>query len=317
MEKELKIPFEECKGDSVIWRYSKNPIIKRNPNERIARSFNSAVVEYNGKFVGVFRGDTHSTIPYLFYGESEDGINFIINKEPILFYNEDGSIHNIEYAYDPRVVEIDGVFYIQWCNGQVGAPTIGLAKTLDFKKYTFISSPFLPFNRNGVLFPRKINGEFAMLSRPSDGGHTPFGDIYISYSKDLVYWGKHSLVMKPGWEWWQSTKVGAGPSPIETKDGWILLYHGVTKTCAGMVYSIGAALLDLNDPSKVIARTSDYLLTPEEDYETTGFVPNVCFPCATLVDKDGRIAIYYGAADTYVALAFTTVDKLLKVLLKK
>ena len=96
-----------------------------------------------------------------------------------------------------------------------------------------------------------------------------------------------------------------------------MLYHGVTKTCAGMVYSIGAALLDLNDPSKVIARTSDYLLTPEEDYETMGFVPNVCFPCATLVDKNGRIAIYYGAADTYVALAFTTVDKLLKVLLKK
>ena len=315
-KKTLQIPYEECTDGSIIWRYSKNPIIGRNPNETIARAFNSAVVEFNSKFVGIFRGDTKSTIPYLYYGESEDGINFKINKDPIVFYNIDGSKHEIEYAYDPRVVKIDDTFYIMWCNGSNGAPTIGLAQTKDFKKYTFISSPFLPFNRNGVLFPKKINGEFAMLSRPSDGGHTPFGDIFISYSKDLVYWGKHQLVMKPSWQWWQSTKIGAGPFPIETKEGWILIYHGVTKTCAGMVYSIGAALLDLNDPSKVIGRTDNYLMTPEMEYETVGFVPNVVFPCAALVDDKGRIAIYYGAADTYLSLAFTTVDKLLSVLKK-
>ena len=156
-----------------------------------------------------------------------------------------------------------------------------------------------------------------MLSRPSDGGHTAFGDIYLSYSKDLIYWGKHKLVMKPSWQWWQSTKIGAGPHPIETEEGWILLYHGVTKTCAGMVYSMSACLLDLEDPSKVISRLDNYLLTPEEEYETVGFVPNVVFPCATLYDKEsGHIAIYYGAADTYVALAFTTKDILLNELRK-
>jgi beta-1,4-mannooligosaccharide/beta-1,4-mannosyl-N-acetylglucosamine phosphorylase len=110
--------------------------------------------------------------------------------------------------------------------------------------------------------------------------------------------------------WWQSTKIGAGPVPIETDEGWLLLYHGVTTTCSGYVYSMGAAILDRDDPSIVKYRAADYLLTPEKIYETSGFVPNVVFPCATLHDAEtGRIAIYYGAADTYVALAFTQVDE--------
>ena len=113
-------------------------------------------------------------------------------------------------------------------------------------------------------------------------------------------------------EWWESVKVGAGAAPIETSEGWLLLYHGVSSTCNGFVYSIGGAILDIDDPSKVKYRCSTYLLTPEQWYEERGFVPNVCFPCATIQDQDtGRIAIYYGAADTYVSLAFTTVDELI------
>lgn len=117
--------------------------------------------------------------------------------------------------------------------------------------------------------------------------------------------------------WWQGLKIGAGPAPIETDKGWLLFYHGVVNTCNGYVYSFGAALLDRDCPSKVLLRTKDYLLTPQKPYETTGFVPNVCFPCATLCDADtGRIAIYYGAADTYVALAFTTADDIYQRLLE-
>ena len=172
----------------------------------------------------------------------------------------------------------------------------------------------MPFNRNGVLFPRKINGEYVLLSRPSDSAHTPFGDIVLSHSKDLTYWGKHRLVMtKGGQGWWQDTKIGAGPVPIETNEGWLLFYHGVCWTCNGFVYSMGAVLLDIDTPYKVLYRTRDYLLTPEKEYETTGFVPNVVFPCAALFDADtGRIAIYYGAADTYTALAFCQVDELIE-----
>jgi len=174
----------------------------------------------------------------------------------------------------------------------------------------------MPFNRNGVLFPRKINGLYAMLSRPSDSGHTPFGDIILSHSPDLTFWGKHRLVMRAtGKSWWQSVKIGAGPVPIETTEGWLIFYHGVSSTCNGFVYSYGVALLDLEDPSRVLYRSRDYVLHPEKSYETSGFVPNVTFPCAAIADAPtGRIAIYYGAADTYTALAFCQVDELIAYL---
>lgn len=316
--KSLKeMPWQEPSDDSIVWRYKDNPIIKRNPLDGVARIFNSAVVRFNNKFVGIFRGDTTNTIPYLYYGESDDGINFKFNENKIVFHNEDGSIHQLEYAYDPRVCKVDDEYFIMWCDGYHG-PTIGLAKTKDFKYFTFIGHPLLPYNRNGVLFPRKINGEYVMLSRPSDTGHTKFGDIFISRSKDLIYWGKHEFVMKPDWQWWQSSKVGAGPVPIETSEGWLLFYHGVTNTCNGFVYSMGACLLDLDNPSKVLHRTGSYLLTPEMDYETVGFVPNVIFPVAALTDSDtGHIAIYYGAADTYVGLAFTEINRLIDHLKKE
>ena len=118
-------------------------------------------------------------------------------------------------------------------------------------------------------------------------------------------------MMGSGGEWWQSVKIGAGAAPIETSEGWLMFYHGVATTCNGFVYSMGAAILDTDEPSRVLYRCENHLLTPEEDYETTGFVPNVVFPCATLQDGDtGRIAIYYGAADTNVGLAFTTADEI-------
>jgi beta-1,4-mannooligosaccharide/beta-1,4-mannosyl-N-acetylglucosamine phosphorylase len=161
------------------------------------------------------------------------------------------------------------------------------------------------------MFPRKINGKFAMFSRPSDTGHTPFGDIFYSESPDMVHWGRHRFVMKPkGWRW-ESTKIGAGPTPIETSEGWLLIYHGVLTSCNGYVYSMGAALLDLDQPWKVIYRAAPYLMSPQMLYECVGDVPNVVFPCAALYDPPtGRITLYYGAADTVTGLAFTTIDEL-------
>jgi Domain of unknown function (DUF377). len=155
-----------------------------------------------------------------------------------------------------------------------------------------------------------------MLSRPSDTGHTPFGDIFYSESLDLEYWGHHRYVMGPiksDESAWQSTKIGPGPVPIETEEGWLLIYHGVINTCNGFVYRMGCALLDLEKPWKVKMRSKDYILAPYEYYECVGDVPNVVFPCAALTDADtGRIAIYYGCADTVTGLAFTTVDELIR-----
>lgn len=299
--------------EGVIWRYDQNPIINRNPTKHCARVFNSAVIPCGDSFAGIFRADHTDGKARLHIGHSKDGIKWDLEDEPIQWKDEDGNPYNPNYAYDPRLVEIEGTYYIIWCT-DFGGASLGLGMTNDFKNFVRLENPFPPFNRNGVLFPRKINGRYLLLSRPSDNGHTPFGDIFLSESSDLRYWGRHRRVMKSGGSgWWQSVKIGAGPIPIETKDGWLLFYHGVTGTCSGFVYSMGAAILDIENPSKVLYRTVEHLLTPERLYETSGFVPNVTFPCATLQDAEtGRIAIYYGAADTYVALAFTQVDELLE-----
>ena len=202
-------------------------------------------------------------------------------------------------------------WYISRCNGYHG-PTIGIGYTFDFQTFHQLDNAFLPFNRNGVLFPRRIGDRYAMLSRPSDNGHTAFGDIFYSESPDLVHWGRHRHVMAPAAWTWHSTKIGAGPTPIETPEGWLLIYHGVLTSCNGFVYSMGAALLDLEEPWKVIARGRDYLLSPQVAYEQVGDVPNVVFPCAALVDEaTDRITIYYGAADTVTCLAHGYLSEIL------
>ena len=167
-----------------------------------------------------------------------------------------------EHAYDPRVTWLEDRYYVTWCNGYHG-PTIGVGYTHDFETFHQLDNAFLPFNRNGVLFPRRIGDRYAMLSRPSDNGHTPFGDIFYSESPDLVHWGRHRHVLAPVPLTWESTKVGAGPTPIETDEGWLVLYHGVLTSCNGFVYSMGAALLDLDEPWQVVARGRDYLLAPQ------------------------------------------------------
>ncbi len=308
------IPWEDKpKGClDAVWRYSGNPILDWNPIPRAARIFNSAVVPCEGKFVGVFRADQRNSRATLFFGRSEDALRWQIGPDPIDWVDENGRPNPTSFSYDPRLVKLEDAYYITWCDDMHG-PSIGLGRTTDFKTFLRMPNPLMPYNRNGVLFPRKIGGRYLLLSRPSDGGHTPFGDIYISESPDLIYWGRHRHVMGSGGQgWWQGMKIGAGPVPIETTAGWLLFYHGVSNTCNGYVYSFGAAILDLDDPARVLYRTRDYLLTPEKPYETVGFVPNVVFPCANLVDAEtGRIAIYYGAADTCTAVAFAQVDELI------
>jgi len=240
-------------------------------------------------------------------GFSMCGINWEINHEPIE-WQLPKHVDRPDYGYDPRVVEIDGEFVISWCSGFHG-PAIGIGRTRDFRQFEMIENALMPNNRNGVLFPRKLGDDYVMLSRPSDAGHTPFGDIFLSYSHDLIHWGRHRFVMGPV-EPWESTKIGAGPAPIETEEGWILFYHGVLTSCNGFVYHFGAALLDLHEPWKVVARAKPYLMSPQLPYEQVGDVPNVVFPCAAIREGD-RLAIYYGCADTTIGLAFCLVPEIL------
>lgn len=310
------MPWEDrpagCKD--IVWRSKHNPIIKRNQAKDANSIFNSAVVPFKDGFAGVFRVDDRARRMNIRRGFSKDGYNWEIDDEPINFIQQTRDPLVSEYKYDPRVTFIEDRYYITWCNGYHG-PTIGVGYTFDFEKFYQIENAFLPYNRNGVLFPRKINGKYAMLSRPSDTGHTPFGDIFYSESPDMIHWGCHRHVMSAGYTPWQSLKIGAGPTPIETSEGWLLIYHGVLLSCNGYVYSFGAALLDLEKPWIVKARSKSYLLSPQEYYECVGDVPNVAFPCAALCDANtGRLAIYYGGADTVVNLAFAYVQDIIDLL---
>ena len=311
------IPWEDRPAGTagVFWRSSRNPIIRGDQLPRSNSIFNSAVVPFGAGFAGVFRVDDTARTMNLHAGRSADGVAWEIDPEPIVFHAADGRVAEIqdrfEHAYDPRVTRLEDRFYVTWCNGYHG-PTIGIAWTTDFAAFHQLDNAFLPFNRNGVLFPRRIGGAYAMLSRPSDNGHTPFGDIFYSESPDLVHWGRHRHVMAPRPWSWDSTKVGAGPTPVETADGWLLVYHGVLTSCNGFVYSMGAALLDLEEPWRVLSRPRDYLLAPRAAYERIGDVPNVLFPCAALVDRDAdRLTVYYGGADTVVGMAHATLSELL------
>ena len=310
------LPWQEKPAGctDVIWRYDHNPVIQRNQVPNSNSIFNSAVVPFEGGFAGVFRVDDRSRNMELHAGFSKDGLHWDINPERIDFVSDIPDMQEFQYGYDPRVCWIEDRFYVTWCNAYGWKPTIGLAYTFDFKTFHQLENAYLPFNRNGVMFPRKIGGNYMMMSRPSDSGHTPFGDIYISQSPDLTYWGKHRHVMGPS-KGWESTKIGAGPIPIETDRGWLIFYHGVLTSCNGYVYSFSAALLDKDEPWKVLKRGKDYLISPQTYYECVGDVQNVTFPCANLVDAEtGRIAIYYGCADTVTSLCFTTVDDVIDYL---
>lgn len=300
-----------------IWRYSNNPITKRYFNENVDRVFNSSLIPYKNEFIGVFRADGYNNKSNIYVGHSKDGINITLEKEPILFLNADLTPSTIVCSrFDPRLVEMEGKYYIIFCT-YTRAVTTSIAVTDDFKKFVLFDEPFTPNYRNGVLFPRKINDTYRILLRPCDAGNSNFGDIYIGQSKDLTFWGKNRFLLGAGFSGWNYVKIGGGPAPIEIEEGWLIFIHGVLSTCSGWIYSMGAIIVDRDDPTKILYKCSDALLMPQEDYELSGFTPNVIFPTSVLTDsKTGRMAIYYGAADTYTALAFTQIDILVDYIKK-
>ena len=188
-----------------------------------------------------------------------------------------------------------------------------MATTKDFKSAERMGLVCPPDDKNAALFPRKINGLYRMLHRPAVGG----GSVWISASDDLVYWGKPQVVLPArGGPWWDGMRVGAGPPPIETEDGWLLIYHGVKAVAGGPIYRIGAALFDLNQPERLIGRARRWLLGPQEPYERTGDAPNVVFACGAIV-REGEVRLYYGAADSSICMAKARIDDILTVVEKE
>ena len=242
---------------------------------------------------------------------SRDGLRFRVDKKPVMMPDRSGPFAKYESRgiEDPRATFIENACYIVYTAVGKRGPRIALAKTEDYVNYRRLGLISEPGNKDGVLFPRKIKGRYARLDRPIGAGR---GSIWISYSLDLLHWGDAEVVMTPRSGYWDDFRIGASVPPIETDEGWLEIYHGIKLTAAGAIYRIGTVLLDLDTPARVIKRGSSPILSPRENYERIGDVPNVCFACGAVIDPQGEMKIYYGAADTSICVAFCTLEQILR-----
>lgn len=247
------------------------------------------------------RGISHLTV-----ARSRDGIsNWVVDDTPLMAPHSDRP----EEAWgveDPRLTRVDELdaWVISYTAFGPGGPAISLATTRDFRSVERLGVVRTPEDKNGALLPRRVDGDFVLFHRPV----TVIGarsDVWLSRSSDLRQWGSPEPVFTArSGGWWDSARIGMGPPPLETPEGWLVVYHGVRQTVAGSLYRVGLALLDLDRPTQVIRRCSEWVLGPNEDYELMGDVPGVVFPCGLVHDADtDELRLYYGAADTCIAMA--------------
>ena len=296
----------------IVRRYEKNPILTANDMPVSCNSvFNPGAIKFGDKYLLLLRVEDHDRISHFRIATSDDGINFEVWKEAVDIHGGPKYDFYETNCYDGRITKIDDWYYIMFCSEARLGCRLGLVRTKDFIRYERLPFASEPEQRNGVLFPEKINGLYARLDRPLNqyGG----GDMWISYSPDLVFWGKSNLVMQTRWNCWDEEKLGPGAVPIKIKQGWLCIYHGVRVNASTRIYKLGVCLLDSNDPSKVIARSKHSILGPKEDYERTGDVPNTVFCNGAILEDNGEVKLYYGASDQVVCLATTTIDDLLGV----
>ncbi len=301
---------KQANAQGLFIRSSRNPLlsVKDLPYQANA-VFNAAAADLGHEVILLLRVETCSGRSHLIVARSKDGVGGWRIDDRALLHPEDGYLYEASGVEDCRVTWVDELdawvlAYVAY-TGQ--GPGVALAKTQDFQTVERLGLVIPPDDKNAALFPCRFNGHYAMLHRPSVGG----GSVWISYSPDLVFWGKPSMVVPArGGPWWDAVRVGAGPSPIETDDGWLLIYHGVKEVAGGPIYRMGAALLDRNDPTKLIGRARRWLLGPEEDYERNGDAPNVVFSSGAIVRGD-EVWLYYGAADYSLCLAKARIQDIL------
>ncbi len=319
--------MSEFKGGKfdVLKRYVNNPIL--TPEDMPAPCcavYNSGVVKTpEGEYIMASRFEEPNKTQKVWISRSKDGIHFVPDDEPLKFVcseedreeyedivlNYPGS--HIGSWYDPRINPVGDEYYITYCVGGDFNCRIAIGKTKDFKTVEHVSFPLHIQNRNAVLFPEKINGEYWMLHRPQSVKDTS-GNIWITSSPDLKYWGHCKIIAKQE-QYWENSKIGPAAPPIKTSEGWLIVYHGVFPNCNGLNYGAGVMLLDLEKPWKVIARCKDPILYVKEPYEMIGQVPNVVFPGAIIPEEDGSAKVYYGGADYVQCVAETTVEKLIEI----
>jgi predicted GH43/DUF377 family glycosyl hydrolase len=235
---------------------------------------------------------------------SKDVINFEIDKTPAM---KPANLYEMYGIEDPRITFIDDTYYINYSAiSTIGGVTTNLASTKDFQNFQRHGVIFTPDNKDIAIFPQKINGKYYALNRPVSE-EFDFRNMWISESPDLVCWGNHRFLIGEREGFWDDGRVGCSAVPFMTDKGWLEIYHGATKDDR---YCLGALLLDKDQPWKVIGRSNQPILEPQEDYEINGFFGNVVFNCGVLVEE-GIVKIYYGAADTCMAGAEVSLDEIL------
>jgi predicted GH43/DUF377 family glycosyl hydrolase len=300
----------------LLERHPGNPILTGRdfpPESGIKRVFNSGVIKAGHRYVMACRVEDAALRNRIWIAESDDGYRF--TPQPSAVELPHGDPEFAEYTagmyYDPRITELDGVFYLMHAAHSSHGCRLSLVRTTDFRRFEWLGHVSAPDNRNGVLFPEKVGGLYARLERPNTGG--AFGDMWVSYSPDLIFWGKARCVLRNRDVRWAWTKVGPGAVPIKTDRGWLTIFHGVRTQCAQhYVYQLGVCLLDAKDPSKVIGISEEAILEPEETYELLGQTPSVVFTSGAVVEDDGTVKVYYGGADTVQCVATGTIERLLR-----
>ena len=300
----------------LVERYPGNPILTgaQFPEEYgIQRVFNSGVVRWNRRTIMACRAEDRALRNFIWIADSDDGIHFVPRPGPVVMpqANPEYAEYTAGMIYDPRITRLDDTFYLMHAAHSGHGCRLSLIETRDFEAFTWRGFISETDNRNGVLFPERIRGAYVRLDRPNTGAN--FGDMWVSYSPDLIHWGRSSCVLRNCQVRWAWTKIGPGAVPIRTDEGWLTIFHGVRTQCqAHCVYQLGVCLLDLDDPAKVIARAEEAILEPQETYELVGQTPSVVFTSGAVTEPSGTIRIYYGAADTVQCLATTTVARLLE-----
>ncbi len=294
-------------AEPLFVRSKANPILTAADVPYPANTvFNPGATRVGGETILLVRVEDLRGISQLHIARSSDGeTNWRFDPTPLLKADVDRDPEETWGCEDPRLTWLPerNEWAIAYTAYSRRGPLVSLATTRDFRSVQRLGPVMPPEDKDAALFPVRFNGRWAMIHRPSPlsgGAH-----MWISWSPDLRHWGDHKLLLEAhDGAWWDAGKIGLGPPPLETADGWLMMYHGVRLTSDGPIYRAGLALLDLHDPGTVLRRLDEWVFAPEAQYEITGDVGRVVFPCGWVLDEPSdRLLVYYGAADRVIGLA--------------
>lgn len=303
--------FEREKLASTLFRrYEGNPIlVAEDWPYPINSVFNPGAVCVNGGVLLLNRVEELRGFSHLTCARSKDGLkDWIIDKKPTMCAKPSNSEEQWGLE-DPRIVwlEEQKQYAITYVSFSEGGPIVSLAITKNFETFARLGGLLPPEDKDACLFPRRFNGRFALIHRPIVRGEA---HIWISLSPDLKHWGDHRILLKTRTAYWDGARIGLACQPIELPEGWLILYHGVRVTTSSQIYRTGMALLDKNEPWRVLRRGDEWVLGPKEPYERKGDVNDVVFVSGGVIMKElNQLYIYYGAADDKVAVAMADLDR--------